>query len=225
MANQSIPTIPTSDKPSSNRTCDVDGCKSAHYGHGFCVAHYKRYRKYGDPLAGGIRRGEAQEFIKKLIENSPTGECITWPFCRRSDGLARINWRGKSRNTHAVVCELAHGAKPTPKHECCHTCGNGHMGCVNPAHLYWGTRSENVQDAIRHGTAYIFEPITGEAAPAAKYSDEYISAVKAAIDSGEKQVSVAKRFGISQSHVSRIKNGVRSDHRERGEVSRVKVSA
>ena len=32
----------------------------------------------------------------------------------------------------------------------CHKCGNGE--CSNPRHLYWGTRSENVQDAITAGT-------------------------------------------------------------------------
>ena len=32
----------------------------------------------------------------------------------------------------------------------CHGCHNGN--CSNPRHLYWGTRSENVQDSIRNGT-------------------------------------------------------------------------
>lgn len=197
----------------NTRVCSVDGCNGAHYGHGYCVSHHRRFWKYGDPLAGGIRHGEAQRFIEELLVAVPTDDCVVWPFCKTAVGTARVNWRGVPSNTHSVVCQLAHGAKPTLKHECCHECGNGHLGCVNPRHLYWGTRAENVQDAIRHGTAYSFEPVKGEKSPAAKYSDEYIAKVRAALSSGERQTSVAKRFGISQSHVSRIKNGVRSDQR------------
>lgn len=215
MATPRIGSIAEPSKPAVTRKCEVDGCEGVHYGRGFCWAHYRRYRRHGDPLAGGIRRGEAQRFIKELMNSSPTDDCVNWPFYRRPDGLARVNWRGKACNTHAVVCELAHGPKPTPKHECCHSCGNGHLGCVNPTHLYWGTRSQNVRDAIRHGTAYIFKPISGENAPAAKYSDEYIKKIKEAMDSGATQTSVAKRFGVSQTQVSRIKNGVRSTHRKR----------
>lgn len=32
----------------------------------------------------------------------------------------------------------------------CHACHNGE--CSNPKHLYWGTPSENIQDAIDNGT-------------------------------------------------------------------------
>ena len=34
----------------------------------------------------------------------------------------------------------------------CHTCLN--KNCVNPAHLYWGTVSDNAIDSVNDGTAY-----------------------------------------------------------------------
>jgi hypothetical protein len=42
--------------------------------------------------------------------------------------------------------------RPSAKHEVCHTCGNGNQACVTGAHFYWGTRRQNVHDAIAHGT-------------------------------------------------------------------------
>ena len=196
MANQSL--------------CTVDGCSSKYYGLGYCFAHYRRFKRHGDPLAGGIRYGAAQKFVVDTLKADPVGDCIPWPYGKNARGVGRINWRGYPSNVDAVICEQAHGPKPSPKHECCNKCGNGHQGCVNPQHLYWGTRTDNVRDAIRHGTFHFFQTKYGEEAPAAKYSDSCIAEVKKAILSGEKQVVVAKRFGISQSHVSRIKNGVRS---------------
>lgn len=32
------------------RLCNVDGCTSEHFGLGFCVKHYKRFKRHGDPL-------------------------------------------------------------------------------------------------------------------------------------------------------------------------------
>lgn len=32
------------------RRCSVDGCESKHRARGFCFGHYKRFRRYGDPL-------------------------------------------------------------------------------------------------------------------------------------------------------------------------------
>ena len=35
-------------------TCTFEGCESEHYSKGFCVAHYYRNRKHGDPSIGGV---------------------------------------------------------------------------------------------------------------------------------------------------------------------------
>lgn len=40
--------------------------------------------------------------------------------------------------------------KPRPWIDLCHACHNDK--CSNPRHLYWGTRSENVDDAKSNGT-------------------------------------------------------------------------
>lgn len=31
-------------------TCTITGCKGNHYGKGYCVMHYKRFIRHGDPL-------------------------------------------------------------------------------------------------------------------------------------------------------------------------------
>jgi hypothetical protein len=119
--------------------------------------HYKRYQKYGDPLGGGIFRGEDGEinsFLKTLFD-AETDDCIPWPFSRDDYGYGKMNRDGKSIGVHRYVCEKANGPRPAD-YDACHSCGNGHEGCVNPKHLRWGTRLDNVRDMIEHGTANFF---------------------------------------------------------------------
>jgi hypothetical protein len=51
------------------------------------------------------------------------------------------------------VCEIVHGAPPSPTHEAAHNCGKGHLGCVNPHHLEWKTSKDNQADKLLHGTS------------------------------------------------------------------------
>lgn len=131
--------------------CAVEGCEKPVSGLGYCLAHYKRFKKHGSPLAGGIRWGEAQRWVMEVALVYKGDECLTWPF-GKGHGYGRMSVKGKATNAHAHILECDAGPKPTPEHEACHSCGNGHLGCVNRKHLYWGTRADNVQDAIRHGT-------------------------------------------------------------------------
>ena len=38
------------------RICSIKGCGKPHKAHGWCSAHYSRYLRHGDPLAGGAAR-------------------------------------------------------------------------------------------------------------------------------------------------------------------------
>lgn len=57
-------------------------------------------------------------------------------------------WR--TINAHTLICILRHGARPTVKHEVRHVDGKPANNADN--NIVWGTRKENVADAIRHGT-------------------------------------------------------------------------
>ncbi len=80
-------------------------------------------------------------------------DCLIWPFNRISDGYGALGYLGDQVYAHRFMCELIHGAPPTPKHRAAHSCGRGQDGCVNPKHLSWKTNSENQLDRRAHGTA------------------------------------------------------------------------
>lgn len=193
----------------NNRICAVEGCSATHFGHGYCVKHYKRWRRHGDALGGSTGWRVAQKFIEDAAKTD-SNECIAYPFYRNSSGYGWMLYGSSNKGSHVVVAILAHGPKPSPKHEACHTCGNGHEGCVNPKHIYWGLRSDNVRDAYAHGTAFGGKHSPhGQHAYAAKYDDDTISGIRTALLTGETMTSISKRTGVSQSHISRIKRGAR----------------
>lgn len=80
-------------------------------------------------------------------------------YINRSKKERQIHLRLKQEcieiGTNSIQCRalLAHHLKTTvPKGMkilCCHACNNA--GCSNPNHLYWGTASENIYDAIESG--------------------------------------------------------------------------
>jgi hypothetical protein len=73
-------------------------------------------------------------------------DCVIWPFARIQTGYGQLGYMGKVYKANRLMCILAHGEPPTPKHESAHSCGNGHLGCVNPRHLSWATYQENQQE-------------------------------------------------------------------------------
>ena len=62
-------------------------------------------------------------------------ECLIWPFTRMSGYAGHITIDGHQQYACRVMCGLAHGPAPTPRHETAHSCGNGVEGCINPKHL------------------------------------------------------------------------------------------
>lgn len=77
--------------------------------------------------------------------------------------------------------------------------------------LKWGTRSENILDAVRHGTR--FQPDTrGSKQGQSKLTEEDIIEIIKLLNKGETQKEVAKKFGVHQVHISRIKRRVAWKH-------------
>jgi len=67
--------------------------------------------------------------------------------------------RGNSQCVHKLVLLAFVGPAPD-KHECCHN--NGNPADNRLENLRWGTRSENIRDAVRHGTWLTPERIAGQ---------------------------------------------------------------
>lgn len=92
-------------------------------------------------------------FVKETALPFEGNECLEWPYSGNNWGYGQLTVAGRLVVASRFVCEIAHGDPPTPEYQAAHSCGNGHLGCVNPQHLRWATPKENSADKIRNTAA------------------------------------------------------------------------
>jgi len=115
--------------------------------------------------------------------------------------------RSNITGAHRASWQLHKGAIPTGL--CvCHKCDV--RSCVNPDHLFLGTYSENMQDAARKGRMRWKQgesrnlPI-GEKHHQSKLTAEQVREIRESRLSG---ISFARKFGVSNVTISRIRRGI-----------------
>lgn len=135
----------------SDQPCSVDDCTKPSDRRGYCTAHYMRWRRGGSPTSGRIARGTIQAFFDNVVRTEVGDECLQWPFSRTNGGYATGKIDGEQRNVSRYICVVTLGP-PSAGCQAAHNCGNGHLGCVNPRHLEWKTRVDNMADTLKHGT-------------------------------------------------------------------------
>ncbi len=185
--------------PNKTGPCSVEGCNEKRSGKGFCTVHYARFRRHGDPLkVVKTPYGEPLAFLEEALR-SDTDECILWPYAIASHGYGMLQVNGELKLAHRVALERSVGPPPTPRHQATHAPSICHEpACINPRHLRWATAAENAFDRRVDGTHR-----EGDQVPWVKLSPTDILAIRNDMRS---QSAIATDYGISQGHVSEIKN-------------------
>ena len=196
------------------KICTVVGCGKAARRRGFCQSHAYRFSRYGDPLGGGTFQGKPRAWLKTHVDYQGD-DCLIWPFGRGGDGYGTIRISGRERmsvNAHRVMCELAHGPAPSPRHQVAHSCGRGHEGCINPKHLRWATPKENSADRVLHGTQQ-----RGERVNHAKLTAPEVHVIKMFGEWGFRRseiTTLARAYDVTPAAVHKIFKGKTWQHIE-----------
>ena len=116
--------------------------------------------------------------------------------------LVRLSKEGKKKTScvHQLVGAAFLGPRPSPRHGVCHKDGDRSNNSAN--NLYWGTQTDNMADAIRHGAT-----ARGERSGSAKLTRAAADDIRRLKLSGAKLKDIAKKFGVSKSNVSLIIRG------------------
>jgi hypothetical protein len=74
--------------------------------------------------------------------------CILWDGFIGHNGYGQSSFRGKGCRLHRKVYEITKGPIPAG-HDVCHSCDV--RRCINPKHLWTGTRKDNLVDCLKKG--------------------------------------------------------------------------
>jgi len=85
------------------------------------------------------------------VEGPLASDCIEFQGALDPDGYGAIKWNGRKINTHVLAYTLANGEIDLGL--CvCHECDN--RKCVNPEHLWLGTKKDNHRDMVEKNRHY-----------------------------------------------------------------------
>jgi predicted DNA-binding protein (UPF0251 family) len=163
----------------------------------------------------------AQRFWAK-VERGPDSACWPWRGARDRKGYGRFSWGGRkhkrSASAHRLALALttgrlgADGRIAATEHGL-HSCDN--PACCNPAHLRWGTNTENIADCVARGRKpkgdthhSCLRPETvprGEERSQARVTAEQVFAIRLRYARGTiSQFALAREFGISRTTIEDI---------------------
>lgn len=138
------------------------------------------------------------ELLRRLESRStpePMSGCWLWTGALRV-GYGAI-WNGQRvEYAHRLMHEVAIGPIPDGL-DVCHRCDN--RACVNPDHLFAGTRKENVADMDRKGRRKT-------TTPNATLTPAQVVEIRALLVRGVEGMTIAATYGVSGPTISNIKN-------------------
>lgn len=130
--------------------------------------------------------------------------CILFTGKPMKNGYAMICGNNSSFLVHRVAYEAAKG--PIPKGmDVCHSCDV--RNCVNPEHLFLGTRAVNVQDMMEKDRMP-----RGEKRAWAKLTEDKVREIRALAAQGYSKTVIGERYGIAPSTAWKIINCIKWKH-------------
>ena len=147
------------------------------------------------------REGDLVKSVTRFMSRvHKTNSCWLWTgYVHKPSGYGRFCINGREVNAHRAAHYLFFGFVSNTL-DVCHTCDN--RLCVNPSHLFIGTRAENLRDAARKGRM-----ANGARNGQAKLTWTEVKEIRQRHKSGLSQRKMSKEYSVSPSTICRLLKG------------------
>lgn len=149
-----------------------------------------------------MKRLPIEERFWRFVDRS-AGPDACWPWTGHLvAGYGAFSVKSRHVRAHRWLLARTLGRELRPDEQANHRCDN--PPCVNPAHLYVGSASDNTADMMARGRG-VFRG--GQDHGMAKLTWEQVAEIRSIARSGLSQRAIAARFGIGQASIGRILTG------------------
>ena len=141
-----------------------------------------------------------------------TASCWNWTGAKHNGGYGVLNFNGKTVDAHRLIYEMFKGQIPDTM--CvCHHCDN--PSCVNPSHLFLGTKKDNAYDRAQKGRTganiglnmkrFPERRAKGERQGSAKLTESDVRAIRELYAMGNhSQRQLARQFHVGKTCIGEI---------------------
>ena len=197
--HQSPEEAPMAKRSRNTSPCSMPDCDRPFLAKGMCRLHYERVWR-GIPMDLPIRiEGPLEKRFWAKVDKRGPDECWEWQGWRNKTNYGHISrggHRGRQPGTHIVSWEI-HNGPISDGLWVLHKCDN--PPCCNPAHLFLGTRQDNVDDMVSKG-----RQIQGTRAHFSKFTDDDIIKIRQMYRDGMVQREIGRIFDTDQANISCI---------------------
>jgi hypothetical protein len=151
---------------------------------------------------------QIENFWKKVDQSGGPDSCWPWLASFGTGGYGKFGVGiQQTEGAHRVAYFLAHGDIPDDMPCILHRCDN--RPCVNPAHLFAGTKRDNTHDMLTKGRsgfqngAWTSSP--GSTNPNAKLTEDAVVAIRCRISGGASTADLAREYQVSEVSIHKIR--------------------
>lgn len=176
--------------------CKLKNCGLSVHARSLCSKHYRRLQRnnFKHTIVSITKDTDLTDLEKfhKLYFTDQVHKCWKWNKSLNSSGYGRIMIKGKRMGAHVWSYILNKGEIPLGK-LVCHTCDV--RNCVNPNHLFVGTKLDNNMDKINKGR-------DGQNC----LKPEVVSSIKRELEKNISINEISNLFNVNKQKIYRIKN-------------------
>ena len=148
---------------------------------------------------------DEERFWSRVEQRGPN-ECWPWTHGRVSFGYGSFKAAGKFWSAHRFSWSIKNGPIPTGKWVL-HSCDN--PPCCNPAHLFLGTRQDNIDDMMKKGrdrkvsgdewaSVHDSQSVRGESNGRARLTADDVILIRSKVAAGQTVASLARELTMSE---------------------------